>query len=244
MRVLLLSLILFVLCSGAFAESASLANSTQAFVVTTESWNSIHGSAQLFERKKTKSKWKPAGESFPVVIGKNGLAFAEDFAREQSLAGNANNKREGDGKSPAGMFSLTEMFGQVAQQTGLPFTVLTPATECVDDSASRSYNRVVNNQQTAVDWNSSEKMLAVGAPYELGVVVAHNTPAKAQMGSCIFLHIWTNADTGTSGCTAMEKINLEDVVKRLDAKRNPILIQFPIDVYRGNQKQWKLPKLK
>jgi D-alanyl-D-alanine dipeptidase len=130
------------------------------------------------------------------------------------------------------------------RQTGLPFTQLTPATECVDDSGSAFYNQIVDDKKVAVDWNSSEKMLKVGDAYELGVFVAHNTPAAPQAGSCIFLHIWKGDGSGTSGCTAMEKSNLEKLVEKLDAKKEPVLIQLPQSEYRIHRKSWKLPKLK
>jgi len=95
------------------------------------------------------------------------------------------------------------------------------------------------------DWKSSEKMLAVGPQYELGVFVAYNSyPARKGNGSCIFLHIWKDAGTGTSGCTAMERRNLERLVSRLNPEKNPYLVQMPEEDYDKNRKNWKLPKLK
>src|SRR5690349_20372804 len=77
------------------------------------------------------------------------------------------------------------------------------------------------------DWKSSEKMLAVGDQYDLGVFVAYNSyPAVPGFGSCIFLHVWKDANTGTSGCTAMSHENLEKVLKWLDPEKNPHLIQM------------------
>jgi len=51
--------------------------SLQAVVVTTNGWDSVAGTAQLFERKTVKGEWKQAGESFPVVVGRSGLAWGE-----------------------------------------------------------------------------------------------------------------------------------------------------------------------
>jgi D-alanyl-D-alanine dipeptidase len=242
MHAFLLIVILIILSGFSFAQSPLLARSRQAIVVTTDGWDAVSGRAQLFERKKPRSKkWKAVGEAFPIVVGKNGLAYANGSISK----GNIPVKHEGDGRSPAGIFSLTTIFGwDAAKQTSLPFTQLTPATECVDDSKSIFYNQIVDDKKVAVDWDSSEKMLKIGPQYELGVFVAHNTPASPQQGSCIFLHIWKGDGSGTSGCTAMEKSNLETVVEKLDVKKEPVLIQLPQSEYQLYRKSWKLPKLK
>ena len=87
-------------------------------------------------------------------------------------------------------------------------------------------------------------MLAVGEQYELGVFVAHNSERMKGAGSCIFLHIWKDANSGTAGCTAMEKTNMEKIFGWIDNKKNPVLIQIPQDSYQQFQAKWKLPKLK
>ncbi|MBX7173275.1 MAG: L,D-transpeptidase family protein [Pyrinomonadaceae bacterium] len=215
--------------------------SLQAVVVTTKDWNAIQGTAQLFERKTTKSAWKKVGESFPVVVGRNGLAWSDEARMK---AETQPHKKEGDGKAPAGILRLTSIFGSRDQKFKLPFTKLVESTECVDDVKSTHYNQIVDKYQVGnFDWNSSEKMLAVGEQYELGVFVAHNSDNNKGDGSCIFLHIWKDANTGTAGCTAMERKNIERITKWLDVKKNPFLIQMPEEVYQGWQKVWKLPKL-
>jgi D-alanyl-D-alanine dipeptidase len=62
-------------------------------------------------------------------------------------------------------------------------------------------------------------------------------------GSCIFLHIWKNSESGTAGCTAMERENLETILKWAETAKNPVLIQLPEDSYEQFQSKWKLPKL-
>ncbi len=221
--------------------------SLQAVVVTTKDWNTIPGKAQFFERKSTKTKWKAVGESFAVVVGRNGLAWGAGLNQLPSDSAMILLKKEGDGKAPAGIFSLTETFGSSAKPelVKLPFTRLEEWTECVDDTKSSFYNKIVNRMQVGnFDWNSSEKMLAVGAEYELGVFVAHNSnPVTKGAGSCIFLHIWKDAESGTAGCTAMPREKLETIMNRLDMKKNPVLIQLPENDYNQFQTKWKLPNL-
>lgn len=220
-------------------------HSLQAVVVTTNGWNTMAGKAAIFERKNSTSDWKMNGESFPVVVGRNGLAWAELLNGDIDMA---KIKYEGDGNSPAGLFPLTASFGTSSKPNAveLPYTRLAEFTECVDDVKSFHYNRIVNRLQVGIfDWKSSEKMLAMGEQYNLGVFVAYNSyPVEKGRGSCIFLHIWKDALSGTSGCTAMERRNLERIVAWASPAKNPYLVQMPKEIYDNRRKSWKLPKLK
>jgi D-alanyl-D-alanine dipeptidase len=240
-----LPLLIFVFCVNSFAQSPPLSKSLQALVVTTKDWNAPSGTARLFERPGLKSKWKAAGKSFPVVVGKNGLAWSDDARMK---AETEPHKREGDGRAPAGIFKLTFAFGAQAKPgfITLPYTRFSEWTECVDDSKSSHYNRIVDRMAVGnFDWKSSEKMLAVGPQYELGVFVAHNSsPPEKEKGSCIFLHIWKDEATGTAGCTAMARADIERILGWLAPGKNPVLIQLPEPNYLRFQTLWKLPKTK
>jgi len=127
----------------------------------------------------------------------------------------------------------------------VPYIRLEQNTECVDDSNSSHYNTIIDRIKVGnFDWKSSEKMLAVGAEYELGVFVAHNSySVRKGDGSCIFLHIWKDQTTPTSGCTAMERTKLERILTWVDPKSSPYLVQLPEKEYKNLTKAWGLPKL-
>jgi L,D-peptidoglycan transpeptidase YkuD (ErfK/YbiS/YcfS/YnhG family) len=219
------------------------AESLQVIVVTTPEWSATQGKARLFERKDGKSKWTAVGDEFPVVVGRNGLAWSRDTAPEKATEF----KVEGDGKAPAGMFPLTFAFGSGTKPDAVtvPYTRLEQNTECVDDVNSGHYNKVVDRMKVGnFDWKSSEKMLAVGTEYDLAVFVGHNSySVRKGDGSCIFLHIWKDATSPTAGCTAMERTKLERILTWVDPKSNPYLIQLPEKVYKNLTKAWGLPKL-
>jgi L,D-peptidoglycan transpeptidase YkuD (ErfK/YbiS/YcfS/YnhG family) len=243
----ILFLFLFSFCLH--AQTPQFGNSLQAVAVTTKSWSGVQGKAQLFERKSAKAKWKAVGKSFPVVIGKNGFALGEGMPDKLNKMDVVRPyKIEGDGKSPAGVFALTSAFGTAAKPAlvSLPYTQLEEWTECVDDSKSSHYNKIVDRMKVGnYDWQSSEKMLEIGTEYDLGVFVAYNSnPVRKRGGSCIFLHIWKNAESGTAGCTAMERANMEKVLGWLDVSKNPVLIQMPEEHYKYYQASWKLPPIK
>ncbi len=231
------------------AVKIPFAESRQAVVVTTKNWNATQGTARRYERKTAKDKWKAVGDSFPVVVGRSGLAttlengWNLDLTTLRGLL-----KREGDGKSPAGLFPLTFAFGSAVkpEQVTFAYTRLGQYTECVDDVNSHHYNRVVGRDQVGIfDWKSSEKMLEVGEQYALGVFVAYNSyPVVRGNGSCIFLHVWKDPTSPTSGCTAMGRLDLERLVTWLEPDLNPYLVQLPEPQYENNRKSWNLPKLK
>ncbi|MGQ0542702.1 MAG: L,D-transpeptidase family protein [Blastocatellia bacterium] len=220
------------------------AESLQAVVVITKDSTATSGTAWLFERKAAKLKWKAVGSSFPIVVGRSGLAWDQDSSPKSVTE----LKKEGDGSSPAGFFPLTFAFGMSEKPSGiqLQYRKIDQFTECIDDDKSFHYNKIVGRMQVGIfDWKSSEKMIEITPEYDLGVFVAYNSyPVVKGNGSCIFLHIWKDANSPTSGCTAMERGNLEKITSWLDPKKNPYLVQLPEDQYSKYQKTWNLPKHK
>lgn len=230
------------------AQTSPLNGSRQMILVTTVNWDAVPGRLQRYERQDTKSKWQKVGEAVKIVVGVKGLGVGVGLHNASGFSLNAPVKKEGDKKSPAGVFELTSVFGSVEKPIWLkmPFIKLVESTECVDDVKSSKYNSIVDRYKVGnFDWNSSEKMLSVGEQYAWGIFVAHNAaPPKAGKGSCIFLHIWQNADSGTVGCTAMQKADIEEILRWLEPEKNPVLVQLPETEYNKLQKTWKLPKNK
>lgn len=239
-------------CSPAHAAAAKakakqkspLAGSRQLLVVTTPGWDSVQGTLRRFERKSSRAKWELVGEAFAVVVGRSGLGWGAGLAGTE---GAGPSKREGDGRAPAGVFALTRAFGfedaSGASWLRMPYTPLTPSVECVDDTASAQYNRVVDRSAVGkVDWNSSERMREVEG-YAWGLVVAHNAGRVPGLGSCIFLHVWAGPQKGTAGCTAMERQNLETLLRALDSRRRPLLVQLPEAEYERLRARLSLPAL-
>ena len=219
------------------------AESLQAVVVTTDNPTAVQGRAHLYERRSVRSSWKRLGVGFPVVVGRNGLGWSRDTAPEAV----SDFKKEGDGRSPAGLFPLTSAFGRPDKpgEVKLSYSKLESYSECVDDVSSTHYNKLVDRLKVGnFDWKSSEKMLEVGPVYDLGVFVAHNSyPVRRGDGSCIFLHIWKDAATGTAGCTAMHRDNLLKILGWADPAKHPYLVQLTEADHKKYQKAWNLPKL-
>jgi zinc D-Ala-D-Ala dipeptidase len=217
----------------------------QLIVVTTSNWTDVTASVQLLARRQSGgTPWQKVGTPFPAVVGRRGLAWGIGLhgTGEPGMP----SKREGDQKSPAGVFRLYSVFGTATPKQvhylRFPYQCVDSATEAVDDPRSRYYNRVVNRAAiNRPDWSSSESMLAVPTEYRLGVMIEHNWSQIPGLGSCIFLHVWNNNRTGTAGCTAVRLADLERLLHWLDAQESPLIIQLPLPEYARLKGSWGLP---
>lgn len=209
-------------------------------VVTTPDWNSVDGTMQRYERSG--DGWTKVGEPFAIVVGSSGMGYdpAWHAGIHEKPAGPV--KHEGDGRSPAGVFEIGNVFGFDSNgPTARKYIPLTAATECVDDVNSVHYAHIVDRQAVPkVDWNSSEKMRDISV-YKLGMVVNYNLAKTAPgNGSCIFLHIWKGPGRGTAGCTAMDEARLQELVKWLGNEK-AALVQMPKGEYERVKSSWELP---
>lgn len=238
-------------CARSYSRQPDpLRSSTEIVVVTTSDWNSPEATLRRYERAEGNKKWKAVGDPITVMIGKNGLAWGSGIIQINSSTEKASGtvKKEGDGRAPAGVFLLSKAFGYANQaQPGwkMPYVNLSTSVECVDDTGSKFYNRVVDRSAVSADWNSSEHMLRPDELYRWGILVDHNTnPAVAGGGSCIFMHIWRGPGQPTVGCTAMPQADLESLLAWLDPAREPLLVQLPEAQYQALRKNWRLPKVR
>jgi L,D-peptidoglycan transpeptidase YkuD (ErfK/YbiS/YcfS/YnhG family) len=181
----------------------------------------------------------------PVRVGKTGLAWGRGLLGTTFLTGPI--KVEGDEKAPAGVFKLSRVFGYARQAppTRMPYLPLSENIVAVDDPRSRYYNQLLDQTKIShPDWRSAEKMILADDRYKWGVVVDHNQPPKPGAGSSIFVHVWKNPETATTGCTALAEGKLVEIIRWLDPSEHPLLIQLPVAEYKKLQTQWNLPNLR
>jgi zinc D-Ala-D-Ala dipeptidase len=221
-----------------------LQDSRQAILVVTDGWDAVNGTLERFERASPGAAWRAVGGRVAVVVGRNGLAWGKGLvpAPEGGPV-----KREGDDKAPAGVFALTEVFGQAHAGLSawtMPYRPLGSDVECVDDAKSPVYNMLVTKNAApgaGAAWTRSEKMWQEPL-YRWGVVVAHNPAKLPGSGSCIFMHIWGGLGHGTAGCTAMDEAALTEVIGWLTPAGRPTLVQLPRAEYERLEASWKLPQ--
>jgi L,D-peptidoglycan transpeptidase YkuD (ErfK/YbiS/YcfS/YnhG family) len=112
----------------------------------------------------------------------------------------AASKREGDGRTPAGVYWLRNGFGALGNP-GLarPWTVVGANHVWVDDSRSAYYNTMQLGPANG-RWAHAEKLLNRPA-YDYAQAVAYNDARVPYAGSAIFLHVSTGG--ATAGCVSV-----------------------------------------
>jgi L,D-peptidoglycan transpeptidase YkuD (ErfK/YbiS/YcfS/YnhG family) len=217
--------------------------SEQLVIVITNNWNDVQ--ARLFCFEKINGKWQRKF-NFPAVVGIKGMALGNGF-RTLVLDG-APIKKEGDLKSPAGIFELGPAFGYAGKgEVGwmnFDYIRASDTLFCIDDSSSAYYNQLVKTNTLKADWHSFEEMHRKDNAYKWGLFVQHNTdPVKSGKGSCIFLHIWDNSVDGTAGCTAMREDDLLNLLHWIRSDKHPLLVQLPLTYFRMVSSIYNLPSL-
>ncbi len=216
----------------------------QMVLVTTPDWNADHGVLRRFERSG--SRWKPVGQAQPVTVGRSGSAWGIGLHPKQV---DGPIKREGDGRSPAGVFGVGEAFGYAAAtNTALQYRASQASDYCVDVSGSPLYNKIVDAREVgeAAVSGATEPMRrdlhADGDQrYRLGFVIEHNMQGQPMGGSCIFAHLWKSPDTATTGCTAMDARTMEAALAWLQPEKSPVFVLLPKREYLRLQARWQLP---
>ena len=120
---------------------------------------------------------------------------------------------EGIPRTPAGVFTLTESFGnQPNNGSALPYFQATRADWWDGESGTPAYNTHVH--QVASPGPNSENLYDAGYVYSHAVVIDYNRfPVLAGAGSAFFLHV-TNGQP-TAGCVAVDAYSLTVIMRWL-----------------------------
>jgi len=178
-------------------------------MVTTDGMDTSVATARLYARAAPGALWRSASPPFPATLGRSGLGWAWDHT---TLAdGDEPVKREGDGRTPAGVFAAGAAFGFRPRPVA-GYRRIEEGAACVDDPRSPHYNVVLDVARVAPA-HSVERMWQVPL-YRQGIFVRHATNRALAGGSCIFIHVWRAPARPTAGCIAMAE---ERVIALQDA---------------------------
>lgn len=217
---------------------------TQLVLVVVPDWQAAAGTLVRYDR--VDGGWVRGGPRVPVTIGRAGSGWGSGL---HPATDSEPTKREGDGRSPAGVFAIGMAFGADATlDTGLAYRPLTAHDWCIDDPASPHYNRIVDDRDVGTEAvrGSTEPMrrdlhLDGDRLYEVGFVIEHNAGCAAGAGSCIFAHPWHDAGSPTAGCTALAASELRDLLRWLRADAQPRFVLLPAAEHRRVWRAWDLP---
>ena len=146
-----------------------------------------------------------AGEfNFKCCIGKNGRSI---------------NKKEGDLKTPRGMFDLGDLYFRADREkkpeSGIKCIKIKKNTICCNDLKSKKYyNKILNKIKNL----RNETLYRKDYKYNFVLPIKHNSKKNTLgNGSCIFIHL-TNNYIPTSGCIALKKKDFLILLKIINSK--------------------------
>lgn len=203
-----LSLLCVPLAAAAQSCPPLLANANRLILVTFERMSSTSSSLGLFERNSSTDAWRLANRPEPSVLGVKGAAWSYQY-RHLAVPGDPI-KREGDNRTPAGIFAVGQPFG-FAPSPLADYLQIEPDTVCVDDPNSDIYNTITSRRK--VEPLVSVEHMRRGSLYRRGLVVDYPTDAHQRAGSCIFIHVWKSPVTGTAGCIALPEARVAALQK-------------------------------
>ncbi len=157
---------------------------------------------QVLEQEKAILKYPKCNIEVKAYIGRNGTT-------EQ--------KQEGDGKTPLGEFQLGVILGTeigIQNKNGLKYKKITKGMYWVDDSNSKYYNQLVDENKVEKDWSSAEHLIEYPIEYKYLVEIKTNPKNISGKGSAVFLHCSNNKST--AGCVAIDSNSMRIIMENID----------------------------
>ncbi|MBE6047305.1 MAG: hypothetical protein E7213_02670 [Clostridium sp.] len=178
-----------------FVANLKVSHQTSQLIVVSGNGGS---SATVSMHTKVNGLWK---QQFSVDghVGYNGMT---------------GNKREGDGKTPIGVYGFGQAFGINGNPgTSLSYTQVNGNHYWVDDVNSSHYNKFVNVANVAKDWNSAEHIVDHTQAYAYAINIEYNSACQKGKGSAIFLHCSTGG--GTAGCVSVPRGTMVNILNNI-----------------------------
>lgn len=221
-------------------------NNQQMILVLSSDWNAKFGVLLRFQYHH--HHWVRVGQPISVSLGSKGTAWGIGLYPRAPIPPY---KREGDQRSPAGIFELGTSFGYAAQrQYKMPYLALSKDDFCIDNMHSAYYNQIVDRQVVGLSAikNSTEPMrrdlyLNGDQLYKLGFILRQNNQNIPGYGSCVFVHLRDNVNATTAGCTAMDEGDMKELLLWLKPEFHPVFTLLPVEAYKAKKFMLHLPNV-
>ncbi|MBQ7214461.1 MAG: L,D-transpeptidase family protein [Synergistaceae bacterium] len=183
--------------SPGWVSSLKAAQNSQQLAIV----SGTHGTNARFSlhEKDSSGVWHEVIHA-PAYIGKNGWGKT----------------REGDSKTPTGVYTFTEAFG-INPDPGCPmgYVQVDDTHYWVGDSESEKYNLFVSTRDYE-DFSKpdSEHIIDYDLAYKYCLNISWNSERTPGKGSAIFLHCYTK-NKFTGGCVSLPEDVMREVVMRV-----------------------------
>lgn len=184
--------------SGLEIDKINIPADSQVLITLAGSRTSDTGELNVYT-KGDDGAWKTVYAGIRAKYGMNGLY----------------KEKEGDSKTPVGVFKMNTPFGIADSAEGFPdnYIKVDPDMYWNGDSASDRYNKLVNvKEYTAFDRSASEHLINYSGYYDYCIDTGYNYEGTPYLGSAIFLHCVVN-DEHTHGCIAIPKEYMTEIMK-------------------------------
>lgn len=154
-------------------------------------------------QKTVKELWKKIFECNGYV-GRNGIY----------------KEKEGDGKTPVGIFQITGAFG-IEENPGTKLSYLKIESYhywCAD----RYYNQLIDIRQKPHECKG-EHLIDYQGAYDYGLFLDYNKECQREKGSAIFMHCITEKSY-TEGCIAVTKKHMKNILKIIEKETKIVIM--------------------
>ncbi|EFL49208.1 conserved hypothetical protein [Solidesulfovibrio fructosivorans JJ]] len=231
--------------AGSASGGFPLSDCRQLVLVVSPRMNATTAVLRRFVRQGPQAPWHEVGQGVSCLLGRGGLGYGRGLVPMPA----GPEKKQGDGRTPAGFFSLPEAFGYADDQTAraagvrLPYTMVTDRVACVADPAVPQFGRVVGPEERPEGgFARQERMVRADKANIWGVVIGHNREAPvAGAGSCVFVNVRPAGGPPTGGSIGCPEAAAAALTAWLDPAAKPVLAVLPQPVYRERRAAWGLP---
>ena len=155
-----------------------------------------------------------------IILKNKERLICDDFIFKCSIGenGKIKNKKEGDKRTPKGLFSLGNLFyrhdRKAKPETKLKCIKITKKMGwCDDPTSKKNYNELIHfNKKTNFKF---ERLFKKNSTYDYLIPINYNKKRKQGRGSAIFIHL-TNNFKKTLGCIALRKRDFLILTKLID----------------------------
>jgi L,D-peptidoglycan transpeptidase YkuD (ErfK/YbiS/YcfS/YnhG family) len=231
--------------SGRASTGFPVADSRQLVLVTAADFQATRGTVRRYARSGPGAPWTEIGPAVPCQLGRKGLGVGRGLG--QGLSGGPV-KRQGDGRTPAGLFPLPAAFGYAGTEAAaaagvrLPYVTVTDRVSCITDAASPLFGRVVGPDARPGGGLRQDRMVRDDGANAWGVVIGHNSEnIDPEAGTCLFVNVRPAGGPPTGGSIGLAPEQAAALAGWLDPAARPLLAVLPEAQYRAQAASWGLP---
>ena len=128
--------------------------------------------------------------------------------------GGVDKVKEGDCKTPIGVFSVITAFG-IKDDPGTSITYVKATDDIYCCGCSKYYNQIISSKTTGHKCKKGEHLIDYNPDYDYGIFFNYNEDGVVGKGSSLFIHCMGNKNW-THGCVALPEEDMKYILQNAD----------------------------